>query len=161
MGSPRSFIQQPQYSRKIQDTRDILLLLLPSLVKNSCGVLLSSLTPGHCCGVEGSGTCSLRAGRATVLQIFLGRLLSVSLPQLERTGLDDSKLSLPVLCPKQLNGDLMVSETTNLHLSWILPFSGMFVKQVSAVAQGTEVLVSGIPSPPGSFRLLPPTKNLV
>lgn len=137
-GSPRSFTQQPHHSRKIQDTRDIPSLLLPSLVKNSCGVLFSSLTPGHWCRVEGSGTSSSRAGRAAVLQIFFGRLLSISLPLLERTGLDDSKLSLLVLCLKQLNGDLMVSEI-NLQLSWILPFSGMFVKQVSAVAQGTEV----------------------
>lgn len=98
------------------------------------GVVLSSLTPGHWCGVEGSGTCSLRAGRAAALQIFLGHLLSVSLPLLERTGLADSKLSLL----KQLNGDLMVSEI-NLHLSRILLFSGMFVKQVSTVAQWTEV----------------------
>lgn len=89
-------------------------------------------------GVEGSGTFSLRAGRAAVLQIFLGPLLSVSLPLLERTGLTDSKLSLLVLRLKQLTGDLMVSEI-NLLLSWILPFSGMFVKQVSAVAQGNEV----------------------
>lgn len=88
--------------------------------------------------MEGSGTCLLSAGRAAVLQIFLRHLLSVVLPLLERTGLNDSKLSLPVPCLKQLNGDLMVSEI-NLHLSWILPFSGMFVKQVSAVAWGTEV----------------------
>lgn len=74
------------------------------------GGFFSSFTPGHCRGVEGSGTCSLVAGRAVVLQIFLRHISTVWLSLMEKTGLDDLKWSLLVLCLKQLNSPLLVSE---------------------------------------------------